>query len=405
MGSGIRDAAMQHSRRVYGDEYAERITAHYVSAGADIGRGALSTANVLTLGTSGLVVGAAIEGADLYFNLYDYLVGPVLLQGFVYFVNLPFPEPKKYFTVLRPWSLSLYYSPNDITQKPHKIIATSNLSTIPRIEASAPLDIEALEIEEPVDDDSPPDWWTRHVEFNTIDCSTFYLYASPFSPVTLIQWFEELKLGSQRVETIKKRMSGAGELREIRRLRLLPKTTKWQMALRSVRVVQLSPESASKKAWLAEADATIVASESSVDGTEEAESAWIVPIFVDGIETDWISDPLSASGNVATITDDAPIAVGAGGLECDTSMSTNTEKVSLWRKTKDLAKDAAVASVTSLLVKITPLTVQGKSTYVTCFLLAHKNCRNKSIRRNIRVSEEKNSKIKWRSCRRSRRST
>lgn len=135
------------------------------------------------------------------------------------------------------------------------------------------------------------------------------------------------------------------------------------MALRSIRVVQLSPESASKRAWLAEADAAIVAGESSFEGAEEADSAWILPSFVDGVETDFILDDLRDENGAATLAVVAPLPEGTLGLdpEIEDSVLVDKEKASLWRKTRDFAKDAVVASIRSLFVRIIPLTVKEQT--------------------------------------------
>ena len=56
-------------------------------------------------GPSGVIMSAVVEGTDMAINLYDYLVGPVLLQGYVSFTQLPLLRPVRYFAVLRPWSI------------------------------------------------------------------------------------------------------------------------------------------------------------------------------------------------------------------------------------------------------------------------------------------------------------
>ncbi len=215
---------MENARRVRGGTYAETVTATYLAAGADLCRGALSTANVVTFGSASMIVGAAVEGADMYFNLYDYLVGPVLLQGFVYFTSIPAVRPTLNFAVLRPWSLALYCTCAGFSEKPQKIIATSSLGALPRLD---PLKLLECHMVLPVIDGmfseaiKSREWPCEALEFNTIDGTTYTMYASPSSRVPITNWCHEIKLASSRVETISKRMSGANELRESRRLNLL----------------------------------------------------------------------------------------------------------------------------------------------------------------------------------------
>eukprot|EP01041_Mallomonas_annulata_P004397 gene4397-8752_t len=133
VGGAIGETALSHSRAKYGEEYTNRVTEHYVKAGEEIGKSGYKAAALATNGVSGVVLTAMIEGVDMNVNLYDYLVGPVILHGYVRMVQLPFKTPVNYFAVLRPWSISFYLNESDFTSKPNKILITSLLDTLPKI--------------------------------------------------------------------------------------------------------------------------------------------------------------------------------------------------------------------------------------------------------------------------------
>ena len=42
---------------------------------------------------TGKDLGRALASGDMFFNFYEYVVGPVLLQGFVYFTSIPAMRP------------------------------------------------------------------------------------------------------------------------------------------------------------------------------------------------------------------------------------------------------------------------------------------------------------------------
>lgn len=138
VGSAIGDSAMHHARIKYGDHYANFVTKSYVDAASEIGLAGYKVANVLSFGIAGLMIDVVVEGSTLLVSLYDYLVGPVILQGYVTLVQPPLLSPKKFFVVLRPWSLSFYLSPKDIVHKPYKIVPTFLLDTIPRLRLRKP---------------------------------------------------------------------------------------------------------------------------------------------------------------------------------------------------------------------------------------------------------------------------
>lgn len=133
VGSAIGDSAMHHARVKYGDSYANQVTKSYVDAASEIGLAGYKVANVFSFGIAGLMIDVVVEGTTLLVSLYDYLVGPVILQGYMTLVQPPLLAPTRYFVVLRPWSLAFYRSPRDVVHKPFKIVPTFLLDTIPRL--------------------------------------------------------------------------------------------------------------------------------------------------------------------------------------------------------------------------------------------------------------------------------
>ena len=137
IGSAIGDSAMYHSLQVNGPEYAEMVTKHYVDAAGEIGLAGYKVVNVASLGLHGVMINAVMEGTSYSLGLYDYLVGPILIQGYMYMMQQPMMNSRRYFVVLRPWSIAFYSSALDISQKPHKIIAVSMLDTLPKLRIRA----------------------------------------------------------------------------------------------------------------------------------------------------------------------------------------------------------------------------------------------------------------------------
>lgn len=267
-----------------GEEYAQTVTATYLEAGADICRGALSAANVATLGSAGIIVGAAVESGDMFFNFYEYVVGPVLLQGFVYFTSIPAMRPTLKYAVLRPWSLCLYSSCAVLTDKPEKVIATSNLGALPRLDRIKMLQpnmiassLDALH----VDSIASRAWGCEALEFNSIDGTSYTMYASPSSEVPITEWLRELKEACARVETVSKPMSGARELRESRRLRVLPKTRQINALVRGIRL-SLNAES---KAAESQSIDVVVRSDAATSMSHSISSIFvaIVPLTAEGM--------------------------------------------------------------------------------------------------------------------------
>lgn len=133
VGSAIGDSAIHHSTTVNGNEYAENVTRHYVDAASEIGLAGYKVANVATLGWQGVLVNAALEGSTFLISLYEYLMGPVIMQGYMEMMQLPNPKLRRFFVVLRPWSIAFYKNATDITRKPFKIVPTSMLDTLPKL--------------------------------------------------------------------------------------------------------------------------------------------------------------------------------------------------------------------------------------------------------------------------------
>lgn len=238
VGAGIGNAAVHYSTSAYGEEYTENVTQHYVNAGEAIGKTGYKVTNLITNGASGVFLSAVVEGTDMVINLFEYLVGPVLLQGVIGMAQLPFTTPTYYFAVLRPWSISFYTSASDFTSKPFKVLATSLLDTLPVIredeitvpEGYSALDNSLADFGSPTsdighqlsDEGLQTGHRKRRIELCTVDCSTYLLWPEE---AFVEDWFAELKAASQRVETIAKRRSGAAEICETRRGRMLPKSS------------------------------------------------------------------------------------------------------------------------------------------------------------------------------------
>lgn len=138
VGSAIGDSAMHHSATVNGSEYAETVTKCYVDAASELGLASYKVANVATLGWQGVLVNAALEGTTFLMSLYEYLMGPVLLQGYMEMMQMPMLKIERFFVVLRPWSIAFYRSAAEITGKPYKVVATSMLDTLPKLRIRAP---------------------------------------------------------------------------------------------------------------------------------------------------------------------------------------------------------------------------------------------------------------------------
>jgi hypothetical protein len=250
MGQAIEEVAMQRAIEKYGPEYAERVTKKYLLAGSEGARAAIKTVSVASMGFHGFVAGLAVEGVDYAVNLKDYLVGPVILQNYLQVLQYPLRRSVRYFTVLRPWCLAFYYHHNEFATKPHKIIATSNLDTIPKLREEF--------IRDPL---SGQQVAVSYIEISTVDGSTYALrldssaqssvptpdqnlnwftstdlspaaYGVEGSPSSgssvILEWFRQIQEGSRRMETIRKHQSGATELREERWLKRSPRGIGWK---------------------------------------------------------------------------------------------------------------------------------------------------------------------------------
>lgn len=275
VGLAIGDSASYHSQTFYGPQYTSEVTDRYLEAARELGLAGYKVTNVASLGVAGWLVNAAIEGGSMLMALYDYLLGPILLQGWMDVVQPPLWQKKRYWAVLRPWSLAFYNHPRETIGKPVRIVITSMLDTLPKLhrmklspttssptlptamesvdesknnESSAVM--ERLEVEDGreqvVEDVDPPrpnsnssssrsmkNGWKRvwqnwkggeqdHIELCTVDCSSYLLYPCPSH--IMDNWFDELSLACRRVETVAKRRSGAEDLALERRLNLFPRS-------------------------------------------------------------------------------------------------------------------------------------------------------------------------------------
>ena len=101
IGGAVGDATIHHSTAVNGELYADKITKCYVDAAGEIGLAGYKIGNIASFGVAGLMLDAVVEGATFMISLYEYLAGPVLLQGYMYMIQSPSTVPTLYFTVLR----------------------------------------------------------------------------------------------------------------------------------------------------------------------------------------------------------------------------------------------------------------------------------------------------------------
>ena len=246
VGSAISDTAIHHSTVTKGDAYAELVTRRYLQACGEVGKAGYIITNIALLGIPGIIIDAVLEGSTQYFQLYEYLLGPVLVQGYIELVQLPFTQRQRVYAVLRPWSINFYLSASEITKKPFKVIPISMLDTLPVLKVpgqAVPTSNQAITyVASPSKETkeapphSPPSSPSlalissvlksldsdpqARVEICTIDGSTCYLYL----PVeTLNEWFEAIKAASTRTETMSNRKQVAKELAVERRLSLMPK--------------------------------------------------------------------------------------------------------------------------------------------------------------------------------------
>lgn len=247
MGQAIEEVAIQRAVEKYGPEYAERVTRKYLSAGSEGCRAAIKTVSVASMGFHGFVAGMAVEGVDYAVNLKDYLVGPVLLQNYLQVLQYPLTKSVRYFTVLRPWCLAFYYHHSEFATKPHKIIATSNLDTIPKLREERVRDLV-----------TGNDVMVNYIEISTLDGSTYALRLDSYGceqgvneslngfnlidiapseyggnpsvsgSDVILEWYRQIQAGSRRMETIRKHNSGATEIREERWLRRSPRGVGWK---------------------------------------------------------------------------------------------------------------------------------------------------------------------------------
>ena len=101
IGDAIGDTALNHSTAIHGEAYAEQVTKRYLEAAAQVGLAGYKISNVASLGIYGIMLETVVEGSVLAMSLFDFLVGPVLLQVKMKMVQAPFTTPIDYFVVLR----------------------------------------------------------------------------------------------------------------------------------------------------------------------------------------------------------------------------------------------------------------------------------------------------------------
>eukprot|EP00595_Chromulina_sp_UTEXLB2642_P001435 CAMPEP_0196765286 /NCGR_PEP_ID=MMETSP1095-20130614/7940_1 /TAXON_ID=96789 ORGANISM="Chromulina nebulosa, Strain UTEXLB2642" /NCGR_SAMPLE_ID=MMETSP1095 /ASSEMBLY_ACC=CAM_ASM_000446 /LENGTH=273 /DNA_ID=CAMNT_0042123077 /DNA_START=301 /DNA_END=1123 /DNA_ORIENTATION=+ len=61
VGTAIGDSALHHSKTINGDEYANEVTKHYVSAASELGLASYKVMNVMALGIGGVLADAALK--------------------------------------------------------------------------------------------------------------------------------------------------------------------------------------------------------------------------------------------------------------------------------------------------------------------------------------------------------
>lgn len=285
IGEATSEAAMHHSRNLYGDEYANSVTQHYVDGYGEIGLGLYKGLNVVSFGIHGLMIDAVVEGTMLSISLYEFLVGPVLFQDYIELITLPSLEKKSFFFVLRPWSLAFYDTASDFCRRPKKIIPTSMLDTIPKMRgrkadgsANDPSLLTKLKGTE------------SHIELCTIDGSSYLLVIDSLIEKLML----ELELASKRVETIEKRESGAIEIAIERRLSMLPKTHFIKILIKEVILAPNLVEDDNQDIYELSADKTKI---------EEAGDSTYLPLASDEVSADRKTTPTS-SNNLAGLVNE-----------------------------------------------------------------------------------------------------
>jgi len=293
IGSATSDAALYHSRHLHGNEYADAVTVHYVEGMGEIALGLYKGINVATLGVHGLVLDAVVEGTMLSMSLYEFLVGPVIIQDYMDIITLPSMKKKRAFLVLRPWSIAVYETASCFCKRPLKLIATSMLDTIPKLRKKEAYDTDA-ENNDPSLLDKLKGTET-HIEICTVDCSTYLLFPSS---LLLEKLFNELELACRRVETIDKRNSGALEIAVERRLSLMPKETFIKLSLLEVVLASNLEEDNQDIYELADKKNHIPAPV--VDA--EADISYL-PLATDEVEVDRKTTPTASSTNLTSLAD------------------------------------------------------------------------------------------------------
>ena len=92
---------MHHSSKKNGEDYADKVTKVYVKAAGEIGLAGYKIGNIASFGVTGFVLDAVVEGTMYLLSLYEFLIGPVLLHGYMHMTTSPSTVPVWYFVVLR----------------------------------------------------------------------------------------------------------------------------------------------------------------------------------------------------------------------------------------------------------------------------------------------------------------
>lgn len=108
IGGALGDATMHHSNAKNGEDYANNVTKVYVKAAGEIGHAGYKlgvagykVGNIAVMSFGGLPLETVVGSAAGLMGVHDYLVGPVLLQGYMHMIRAPSTVPTMYFVVLR----------------------------------------------------------------------------------------------------------------------------------------------------------------------------------------------------------------------------------------------------------------------------------------------------------------
>ncbi|CEL92444.1 unnamed protein product [Vitrella brassicaformis CCMP3155] len=125
----IQDAALHHSKEVYGEDWTNEVTKRHVEALDRWGMGVYHGLYAYQMGLTDVAMYMAAEVGDQGINRIGYLSGPVLMQGYLLLASPPLrPDFQKRWVVVRPWSICFYESSSHLARRPLYTIPTGNLS-------------------------------------------------------------------------------------------------------------------------------------------------------------------------------------------------------------------------------------------------------------------------------------